>query len=220
MYQQGRVWIESISSTALLGSPLSWFPPTQTQRLPICLWSAACSHLVPLSLLGSHWLFLGTLHRHSPRRSCLFCCFMFAYWGRSQFLSSLVVLPLGLNPVTTTCSHTSFSLLESKPEWSLLLVMLLLGPNPVASAHHCALFACWGRSQSFSFIVCPFIVACHHCLFAYLVCHFWPWIPRSYIRWLLVYWLLISVRLRSKGGVGICNVQSKCTRIEHKEHDI
>ena len=144
------------------------FLPTQTQCLLICLRSAACTHLVPSSLLGSHWSFLGMLHRHLPHHSCLFCCFMFACWGQSQFLSSLIVL----NPVTATCSHMSFCLLESKPEWLLLLIMLPLGPNPVTSARHCALFACWGQSQLFSFIVCPFVVTCHHCLFAYLVCRF------------------------------------------------
>ena len=152
-------WVRLVNS--IVGIPVIAFPPTQTRRSLICLRSAACSCLVPSSLLGSHWSFLGTLHHCSLHRSCVFCCFLIAYWGQSQSLL-FIVLPLGPNPVTTACSLACRFACWGRSQFLFLLTVLALGRILllllVLTCCCCRLLCChWGQ------ILLLLIVVCHHC---------------------------------------------------------
>ena len=151
----------------IIGISVIAFPPAQTQPLPICLQSAACSRLVLSSLLGSHRSFLGMLHCHSLHRSCSFCCFLIACWGWSQSLS-FVVLPLGPNPVTAACSLACRFACWGQSQFLLSLTVLPLGQILSLPLVLARCFVWWSRSLLLLSLIMlplgpnPVVVICHH----------------------------------------------------------
>jgi len=131
--------------------------------LVTCL--SGCSHRFSLISCSehcttAHHVVVARFEYHLSRSRLLFAC-----WGRSQLLLSLIVLPLGPNPVTATARSRALScLLGLKPVFVVTRYV-----EAESSCHR--LLSAWGQSLSHVTIRCCLssfvVVALHtvpHCI--------------------------------------------------------